>query len=303
MLYFWGYGIVIGYVLYPSWLFQGLEMMRESAIIHLASRLLCLPLMLFLIKTPANSLDAMIFISMPSLLAGVFAMYYLIKKNLIIWRWICLEDIKTVCTKSFSFFISKSSISLYNFIVPLSLGIISGPEALAIFSIADKVKTFAVSITSPIGQALFPRMAFYGKSQKSKIVLLALKVIKWQSIILIPIGTTIWIYSLEIVTLIAGEAFTAASMPLKWLAFVPWLSATSSILGLQVMLSINRNNLFSLINLNSLILSVIGIFIFNNSLNENLVSMLILAIESITFLLSLIYIFNIFKLEILKNNK
>lgn len=293
---------VFGYILYPIWLFHGLELMKLSAMIFLISRILSLPFLYLLVSDSRDIEGALIFNSLPYIIAGVFSLYKINKNNYIIFTPINNRELILFYKKTYTYFISKASISLYNIVIPFALGFFGGNEQLAYFNLAEKVKLMVLSIYTPITQALTPKMVYFVHNDYSKFISFAKKTILIQTIILFPIGIILNIFSEEIITLLAGDKFIIASDTLKILSFTPWIISVSNVLGHLMMLSLGFTKQYNVTNFSALVLSFLLIYIFKNDLTSVLTSYIVLLVE-ILFMIVFLLITIKYKMFSLKINK
>ncbi len=255
---FYGYLIVVGYILFPFWLLHGLENMKVSTTIQLISKLGTIPLLLLLIKLPTDIDMAILFFAFCNLLAGLLFIIFIIKSSILEWQRPTFNEVTATYRSGWHTFIAKINISLCSLLIPVYLNNISGPSALGLYNLADKVKNLIISLTGPIAAALFPRMSLLAKTDKNELLTLGFKTAAWQLVILTPICISFWIFSEDIATLIGGNQFANAASTIRWLAILPMLTATSNILGMQIMLPLGMEKALSKIN----ILGLIAITVF-----------------------------------------
>jgi PST family polysaccharide transporter len=244
-LYLTGFTLVIGNVFLPVWLLQGLERMREVAVIQVSGRLLALPPIFLLVKSPQDAIWAIALTGLGPFIAGLFTLYWIGKKRLILWQCPTWSQTFGALREGGPLFISKVSISLYTIITPLALGSISGITTLGYFSLADRIRSAAQALLAPISQALFPRMSHLFKYDP----LSAHNLLKRSTLVIIALsGMTssfIWGAADWIILLLGGKAFASAAATLRWLAFLPLIISLSNILGVQIMLPNGLNRQFN----------------------------------------------------------
>lgn len=244
-LYMAGFTLVIGNVFVPLWLLQGLERMREVAVIQVAGRLATLPPLFLLVEGPQDAIWALAIMGAGPISAGIFSLYWLSSKGLIGWQRPTWSGTIAALRDGGGLFLAKISISLYTILTPLALGAISGTTAVGYFALADRARTAAQAILAPISQALFPRMAHLYKSDPD-----AAHQLLRRSLVLITglsgaASLFIWWAADWIILLLGGAEFTAAASVLKWLAFLPLIVGLSNIFGVQIMLPNGLTRLFN----------------------------------------------------------
>jgi O-antigen/teichoic acid export membrane protein len=257
-LYAWGFGLVIGHVLFPIWLLQGLESMKAVAAVQLLGKLAALPLLFSWVKTPDDGAMALVFFSASSVLTGCLCLAWIARERLVVWSWPDLPDVVQAYREGGVLFFSRVSISLYTTLVPLVVGMVAGPVQLGYFNLADKVKGLVQAMIAPVSQALFPRMSLLYKTDvHAANALLKVSALSVGSLSVLA-GMGVWLGADLIVRLLAGVDFAPAAQLLRWMAFVPFVVAMSNMLGIQVMLPLGRNRAFaSILSLASLLCVVL----------------------------------------------
>jgi O-antigen/teichoic acid export membrane protein len=259
-LYFWGFGLVIGQVLFPIWLLQGLENMKLVALLQLASKLLSLPLLFWLVRGADDGALTLVFLSSVSLLSGVFSIVWIVRQRMVWWCRPSRSELMAVFRAAGVLFLSRLSISLYTSLVPLVVGLVAGSTQLAYFNLADKVKTLVQSLLNPVSQALFPRMSLLFKTDRFAALALLRKSALGVSVLSALAGGAMFVGADVIARLLGGDGFGEAAQLLRWLAFVPLIVAFSNLLGVQIMLPLGLNRAFTLILSGASVLSVVLVF-------------------------------------------
>lgn len=247
ILYAAGLGLVLGQVLLPLWLFQGLEVLRDMAIIQLAGKVLALPMVFVWVEGPQDQVWALLFFSASSVLAGVFALAWVLHRRLVLpvrpqWSGMCVA-----LKESWVLFSSRALISLYTTMMPLAVGWWAGPVQLAYFNLADRFRQAVQALLMPVSQALFPRMSWLfehdplaarGLLRKSALGMGALTCLA---------GAVLWLGAEAWMVALGGDDFAQGASVLRWLAWVPLVVAMSNLMGMQFMLPRGMNRPFSLI--------------------------------------------------------
>ena len=246
-LYAAGMLLVFGSVLFPLWLLQGLERMREVAVIQVVSRLVFLPFIFIFVNSSNDLLLLMLLFGMGPIFAGVVSLFWIRSQRFVDFQRPMLSQIFKVLHESRMLFLSKATISSYTTLIPLILGIVAGPAALAYFSLADRLRSAAQSGLSPISQALFPRMSHLYKTDQ----LAAGKLLRRSTLAIVCISgglsLILWLFAETIIFILGGAAFSSSVTILKWLAILPLIVSLSNIFGVQIMLPNQLNRSFNFI--------------------------------------------------------
>jgi O-antigen/teichoic acid export membrane protein len=242
---FYGYLMVIGYISFPFWLLHGLENFSTVTSIQLVSKIGTLPLLFLMVTTDDDVELAILFFAICNLLGGIIFIFYIVRTSIVKWEKPTLRDISNIYASSWNTFIAKINISIYTLLIPIYIYYISGSSALGVFNLADKAKSAIVSLSGPIAAALFPRMSLLAKTEKNNFFNLGFKAAVWQIAILTPICTLSWIYAADIAILLGGHEFIDATSTIRWLSFIPLMTSISNILGMQILIPLGMEKIFS----------------------------------------------------------
>ena len=236
MYYFWGIGGIISNVLFPVWFLNGLERMKQIAIIQIASRAAAIPLIFLFVHRPEDA-PLMLAIGATTGILGGSATLVWIKKNIgLTWRCPSMASIVAELREGASIFGSTVWISLYTTLTPTILGLFAGASAVGYYALADRARQLAQSALTPISQALFPRMSHLFKEDSRQARLLLWRSSKIIVLISSSASLSLWFLAEYIVLILAGEQFRPAITVLKCLASLPFIISLSNIFGIQVML-------------------------------------------------------------------
>lgn len=244
-LYLVGFTLVIGNVFLPLWLLQGLERMREVAIIQVTGRIATLPPLFFLVKDSQDVVWAIALAGAGPALAGVLSLYWISHNRLVQWKKPDMFSALAALREGRPLFQSKISISLYTTLTPLVLGAISGTTAVGYFTLADRIRRAAQAMLEPISQAMYPRLSHLYIGDRCA----AQSMIRRSAVIIIGISGAsslfVWVMADWLVLLLGGAEFSPAALVLRWLAPLPFIMGLSNILGVQIMLPSGLNRPFN----------------------------------------------------------
>lgn len=259
-LYAVGLGMVLGQVLFPVWLMQGLEALKAAAVAQVLGKASALPCLLVWVRGPQDQLGAMAFFSLSSVLTGLGALWWIHRRRWVQWQWPSWQGVRQAFAHGAWVFGSRVSISLYTTAVPLAVGLWAGPAQLAAFSLADKVRAVVQSLLTPVAQALFPRMSYLFQADRSAAHALLFRSAWVVGALSLAAGVVVWWFADDIMLLLGGADFAQTGGILRWLALVPFVVAGSNLLGVQVMLPRGMNRAFAAILTAASMLSLLGLY-------------------------------------------
>ncbi len=161
--------MIIGYAMFPDWMFQALEKMKYITIFNIGIKILFTSMVFLFIKRPDDFLLQPLFMAMGYIISGIGAM-------LLISRWkIKLKrppvgEIVYSLKSNIDLFVNQIIPNLYNSASILLLGFIHGDSSNAIYDVANKFNTVGSSFFTILSRTFYPflsrrsdKHSFFGK--------------------------------------------------------------------------------------------------------------------------------------------
>jgi len=244
-LYLAASGLIIGNALTPLWFLNGLEHIKESALIQLMTKIIAVPF-IFLFVTEKS--DVVLFLSInsaSSIIVGIFVIYMVCKKNYINISYISKKNMYHEIVKGYELFFGAFWANVRTQLIPTVLGLIAGPVALGYFSIAERAKSAAIVILHPISQALFPRMCYLFNNNVED----AKSLLKSSGYILIALSAimsaSLFIFSENIINILGGKEFYDAKLILEIMSPMPFLSTISTFIIHQIIIPMGKSKIYN----------------------------------------------------------
>ncbi len=149
---------LIGTTCFPVWLFQGLERMKPAVGALGIGRLLTVPALILLVKTPQDYVVAGAIQASVELSASLLSMPLAFRRMGIVWAAPRLADIKASIKQAWPLFISGSALFLSTSTTTVILGSVAGELQVGYFSAADKLIRACNAGLGPLCQAIYPRL-------------------------------------------------------------------------------------------------------------------------------------------------
>jgi PST family polysaccharide transporter len=219
----------------PNWFFLGIEQARVTAMIQLGFRIAGAALTFVLVDDPGDAWIVMALFagsSAGSLVVADLLMYRRVEFRLPEWRP-SLREIRAGTT----IFVGTLAVSLYTSFNVVLLGIIGSSAGVAHFGAAERVVRVGMTLLSPIGGALIPRLtalqAAGNRDRARRLLRIAVAIGAGPATVLM-IGLIA--FAPQIIHLIYGERFVDSSAPiLRVLALLIPINVTGTIFGLWLM--------------------------------------------------------------------
>ena len=148
--------MVIGYTIFPEWLFQGLENMKLIVILNLLSKLLFTILIFIFIQKPNDFILQPLFSGLGYIISGIISLIYIQKKLKIKFQLCTIKEVKQSIKGSFDVFLNNLMPNLYNSFSVMILGFCNGSIANGLLDGANKFYSICAQFLTVLSRAFFP---------------------------------------------------------------------------------------------------------------------------------------------------
>lgn len=165
LLFYTSFGMILGDVFIPVWLFQGLERMKFVTIVNATAKLLFCALVFIVVRKSEDYRYVLLLNSCGYIVAGVLSMI-LVRTQFHLSmprpQWsLMIRSMR----KSIALFLSNVGISLYRNVNVLILNYYVPNSAVGVYALSEKIVKAAQSVVTPLSQALFPNLGYKLKSE------------------------------------------------------------------------------------------------------------------------------------------
>ena len=154
-----GIGIVLGDLLNPVWLFQGMEKMRYMTVVNFACKLLFTILIFFFIQSRDDYIYITLLNSAGFLTSGIISLTIACRIFGMNLSFPSYREVIAQLKNGWYIFLSTIFMNLYRNSNVFLLGFFVPEAQVGIYASAEKVIKASQSIASPISNALFPYLA------------------------------------------------------------------------------------------------------------------------------------------------
>lgn len=174
ILYLFGLGIVLGDLLNPVWLYQGMEDMKYITLVNGLTKILFTALIFIFITSPNDYIYVLLFNSIGYLSAGIISFIIAHKRFGIRYLKIYISDVFSQIREAWVVFCSSAFVNLFNNSFVVILGLFVSESSVGIYAAVDKIIKAAKLVVDPISNALFPHLAskFGENSNKDNVRML-----------------------------------------------------------------------------------------------------------------------------------
>lgn len=265
-LYSLAYLSVLGGVLFPVWLFQGIEQMRYITILSISARVLVVIAIFTLVQQSSDYRLAATIQALSGVASGLLALMILPRLVSLHWVWPEMADIRHAVKDGWHLFVSNVAINLYTSSNIFFLGLLANPTVVGYFSAAEKLVKAIQGLVGPVSQAVYPLVAALKARSPESALDFIVKLLTFQSAATLAISIGLFLLAGPIVHLLFGTTYEPSIALLQWMAPLPFLIGISNVFGIHTMLNFDMKAWFSLIVSISGLLNILLIFLLVPSL-------------------------------------
>lgn len=257
-LYFYTYLVNVGFIFFPTWLYQGMGKLTFLAGFNFVIKVIFALSIFLLVQDKEDYLLVPISTAIGQFIVGVVSFFTALKYFNIKLKLIPFRRIYATLYKSMPVFLSYLAINLYTTANIIILGIFHSEVIVGLYSAASKAITISISlIMLPIGLSLFPLIGVKLKDNLQEGIALIRKALKFILVITSLISISMLLFAEQIIHLVFGPDYSDAVLYLKIMSPLPLIIGVSNVLGIQAMLNLKMDKQFLNITLQGSVLCLI----------------------------------------------
>jgi len=239
--------MVLGNIMYPQWLFQGLEKLKVISIIQLIARIIVFALIFILVKTSSDIYTATFLQAGGYLFGGTLALPLILDEiGIKRVRWPGSRAVIEQFKDGWHVFLSTAANNTYTTSNTFFLGLFIEPVSLAYYHIAEKIIRAIQTLNGPVSNAIYPyvtQMAAGG--YYDELMRFNRKLFFLLGLANILICMTVYFVSPFAIDYIFGSAYKPLYSILQILLLVPVIIVAGNVFGIQTMLPLGMEAGFS----------------------------------------------------------
>jgi PST family polysaccharide transporter len=244
-VYFISYGIVVGQVLFPIWLFQGLEQMKYITFINIGSKIFFTICIFIFVHTKTDYLYVTLLNSLGYLVAGIWSLFLVRRKFKINFIWQNISILKVTLFEGWHIFYSSLAVSIYTISTTFILGVFTNNTVVGYYAGADKIVQAVKGLYQPIATAIYPLISKKMNDDKKEGLFFINSIKNYVGVYMAAISFVLFFFAEPIVHLLLGKQYQQSILILKIMAFLPLIVSMSNIYGIQIMLNLGYKKMFS----------------------------------------------------------
>ena len=259
-LYWAGFGAIIANLLTPIWFLNGMERIREVALIQILAKLLAIPLIFWRVRSSGDAFAYVAINAACAMVVGAVSLCWIRHRFQLLWFRPSVREVAFEMRDGAVLFASTIWANLYANLTPTALGLIAGPTALGYYNLADRVRGAAITSLHPITHALFPRMCnLYAFDQvEARRLLVRTGLLIGCGAFVIALGVSA--FADKLLALLGGDGFRHAIPVLRWLAFSIFVTTLSEFCIYQILVPAGRFRVFHGAIATTLVLAVLVVY-------------------------------------------
>ncbi len=248
------YMAVVGDLLFPLWLFQGLEKMENLVWRDLCSKLVALCLIFVFVREDSDYMLAAGFQAGSTVFAGVIGLVTVPFVTDVRWLKPNLQEAFQALREGWSIFLSMAASSISYSTNVFLLNMRSGPADVAYYSAAYRLIVALRMLVSPVVTAIYPHISHMAFSSRSNAVAF-LK--KYSLVLAAPflVAGIVLIVTAPLIIRFYGQKYLPAAVLLQVLAMSPFLLALQNSYSTFFMLGFGYEKEYSRIVLRATLLN------------------------------------------------
>lgn len=245
MMFLLGLGMVLGDVITPVWLFQGMERMKYMTIVNASSKILFTILVFIVIRSSEDFFLLILLNSAGYILAGVLSLILSAKQFKMKLGIVSVRDIFYQLKEGSAVFGSTFGMFLYRNANVLILKQFAPNEIVGVYSAAEKVIKGFQSIVAPAAQALFPHLSqrFKDKSDVENLSLLKKISVPFAGVLAVLSGA-VYIFAPMISDILCGVEFRDCIPLIRIMTLVLFFGEINYLIGILGLINMNRQKQF-----------------------------------------------------------
>lgn len=284
----YGFGMVVGYAIFPTWLFQGMEKMKFVTIVNGITKIIFTILIFVFIKTQQDYIYVLLINSLGFIVSGIISLIIAFKVFKVKIKLISGKEIIHQLKEGWYLFVSTMSISVYRNSNIVILGFLASNNAVAYYSVAEKLIKVIQSLSNPISQALFPHFSLFISKDKKNAFRSFYRIALILGLSLLVLVAILSLSAKIFSHIIFDEVNVSFIYALQILSFVVFFGGMNYLLGVVGLVNLNQGKGFSIMVIISGALNILLCIILITYLGEIGAAIALMCAEGFLFLLIII---------------
>ena len=262
------FGIAVGNMLFPNWLFLGLERMKAISVINITMRAVTTAGVFILIRNPDDYILYAGLLSFQWVFAGILGIIFAVIRLKVRIAVPKPHEILHVLNRGWTLFLSNVAQSIYYSGNSFILGMLTNYTVVGYYSAAEKIALSLLGLFRPVAMAVYPRLSQLASSSKNSVLYWSRKLIFVMGGLGLAASLTVFFGAPLIVKIILGSGYGPSVVVLQVFSLLPFIIALSDVLSVQIMLPFSKDKFYSMIRIVTAFLHIIVAILIVPKFNE-----------------------------------
>ena len=252
--------LVVANVVFPVWLFQGIEKMENITYREIGARLLGLAPTFLLVRRRSDYVIAAGIYSGSMLLAGAISYLGFSRVTTARLVWVSWRDIRRTFAEGWNIFLSTAAITIYTRSNTFILGLFASPTEVGYFSAAQRLIEAARSLVYPITAATYPHISRLSHEAPEKGLDFLRRNTMKMTLPFVLLSAGLLLGAPAIGLILFGRNFGPSIALLRLMSPVPFIVATGSVYSTFYMLGMGYKKEWSRLILSAGLFNFVALF-------------------------------------------
>ena len=235
-LYAIAYLAVLGSVLFPTWLFQGMEQMRYISVVSGGAKIFSALLLFVLVHQRSDYVLALAIQSGGLVLAGIAGLWIAITHFRISYAQPSKRELAQTLRDGWHLFVSNAAAALYATSYVFFVGLLAGNTQAGYYSAAEKIVRGIQGTLSPMTGAIYPHVSELAAKSGEMALSFIRKILVWIALVSFIPSAALLLFARPVTRILFGNAADGIVAPLRWTAALPFVVAISAVFAIQTMI-------------------------------------------------------------------
>ncbi len=267
MLYLIGTGIIFGSILFPQWLFQGMEKMELIPAVNIPVKIVQLLLIFLIVKQEDDYILYLFLLSAAQLVIGILGLITAVQAAKVKPVFPSIDKMKQQLKNGFKYFPVNIGINIFNNSSVFIVGLLAGQYAAGIFSAADKIRLSIHATLSGFTMSVYPQAVEIINESKQKFTEFIGNIFKVSIVLGILVGLILFSFSEWIILVLLGPEFKESIFILKLFSIVIVIFSATEVLCYLILLPFGFHILVNQIILFAALIHIVLLIVLINLFN------------------------------------
>ncbi len=244
LVYLLTFGMVVGNVLFPIWLFQGMERIKQIAALNIVAKAFFTVSVFFFIRSQSDYVYVPLINSLGFIIAGLISLWMISREFGVRYKTPTFAEIKHQLHEGWHIFASTIAISLYTVSNTFILGIFTNNTIVGYFNAGERVIRAVAGLINPLTQTVYPHICNLVSKSKEDALIFIRKIARIASIPFLLISIFFFIFATQISDVILGEQYKESIKVIRILSPLPLIICLTNVFGIQTLLSFGLRNVY-----------------------------------------------------------